>query len=56
MNPEEFRDGLKALGYSLQGFAAFTGTNPRTVRRWAEGTQDIPPWVGMMLRLMGEVG
>jgi transcriptional regulator with XRE-family HTH domain len=48
----EFRAGLAALGMTQRGFAAFTGSNERTVRRWASGEQDIPPWVPVMLRLM----
>jgi hypothetical protein len=50
---DEFRDALAALGHTQRGFAAFTGSNDRTVRRWALGEQDIPPWVPVMLGLMG---
>jgi transcriptional regulator with XRE-family HTH domain len=48
----EFRAALAEVGYSQRGFASFTGSNERTVRRWALGEQRIPPWVPVMLRLM----
>jgi DNA-binding transcriptional regulator YiaG len=48
----EFRQRIAALGYSQRGFAGFVGANERTVRRWAEGEQDIPPRVAVMLDLM----
>jgi DNA-binding transcriptional regulator YiaG len=52
MTNQEFRADLKALGYSLRGFAAYVGANERTVRRWALGEQDIPAWVPVMLGLL----
>ncbi len=52
MTAGEFRAALAAVGYTQRGFAAFTGSNERTVRRWALGEQDIPPWVPVMLALM----
>ena len=48
----DFRHRITALGYTQRGFAAYVGANERTVRRWAEGEQDIPQWVGVMLDLM----
>ena len=50
MTPEEFRAALAALGFSQRGFAAHTGSNERSVRRWALGEQDIPRWVPVLLR------
>jgi HNH endonuclease len=55
MTAEEFRAGLKEIGFTQQGFAAFTGANPRTVRRWSDGEQDIPPYVPVMIALIGTV-
>jgi DNA-binding transcriptional regulator YiaG len=52
MTSNEFRAALEAVGYSQRGFATYTGSNERTVRRWALGEQDIPPWVPVMLELM----
>jgi hypothetical protein len=52
VTPDEFRTELAALGFSQRGFAAFTGSNERTVRRWALGEQDIPPWVTVISRHM----
>ncbi len=45
---------LAALGYMQRGFAAFTGSNERTVRRWALGEQDIPSWAPVLPRLVEE--
>jgi transcriptional regulator with XRE-family HTH domain len=52
MTADELREALAALGYSQRGFADFTGSNERTVRRWACGEQDIPPWVPVVIRLL----
>jgi transcriptional regulator with XRE-family HTH domain len=46
----EFRTELAKLGISQRRFATYTGSNERTVRRWALGDQDIPPWVPVILR------
>lgn len=54
MTAKEFCQRIQALGYSQRGFAAYVGANERTVRRWALGEQDIPPWVGVMLALLEE--
>jgi DNA-binding transcriptional regulator YiaG len=51
MTPNEFVAALRELKLSQNGFARFTGTNDRTVRRWAHGQQDIPQWVSVMLEL-----
>jgi DNA-binding transcriptional regulator YiaG len=55
MTADAFRAALASLGHTQQGFAAYIGANERTVRRWACGEQDIPPWVSVMLDLMGRV-
>lgn len=55
MTADEFHAGLKAIGYGQRQFAAFSGANPRTVQRWADGEQDIPAWVNVMLYLMEAV-
>lgn len=55
MTPLQFTRLLRSLGYTLRGFAAFTGCNARTVLRWAKGEQDIPPWVDVMLQLMTDL-
>lgn len=55
MTAEEFRNELAALGFTPCGFASFAGANERTVRRWATNEQDIPAWVGVMLRLMRQL-
>jgi hypothetical protein len=52
MTPEEFRIRLAGLGYSLHGFARYVEADERSVRRWADGEQDIPRWVPVMLALL----
>jgi len=52
MTSPEFRAALSRVGHTQRGFAAYVGANERTVRRWAEGEQDIPKWVAVMLVLM----
>lgn len=53
MTAHEFRAALARLGYTQRAFARFVQANERTIRRWAEGSQDIPGWVPVMLGLMG---
>ena len=48
----EFRNRIAALGYTQRGFAAYLGANERTIRRWAEDSHAIPPWVSVILNLM----
>ncbi|HEY3848373.1 MAG TPA: hypothetical protein VGL95_14800 [Acetobacteraceae bacterium] len=50
MTPAEFREALAEVGFSQRGFATYTGSNERSVRRWALGEQDIPHWVPVLLR------
>jgi DNA-binding transcriptional regulator YiaG len=52
MMAAEFRTALAALDYTQRGFAVYVGANERTVRRWADGEQDIHAWVPVMLDLM----
>ena len=52
LTSEEFRREIAKQGLSQRGFARFVQANERTVRRWAEGEQDIPHWVPVMLDLM----
>ena len=54
MTDREFRDALAAHGFTQRGFAAFVEANERTVRRWAAGEQDIPGWVPVIIRLLGQ--
>jgi DNA-binding transcriptional regulator YiaG len=52
MTATEFRAELAGLGLSQTSFASITSVGDRTVRRWAAGTQDIPGWVPLVLRLL----
>lgn len=49
MTPAELRAALDRLGLSQSGAARLWGMNPRTVRRWLAGEQDIPAWVPFAL-------
>lgn len=51
MSSGEFTDHLIRLNYDLDWFARYTGANLRTVQRWEDGSQDIPRWVPVLLRL-----
>lgn len=42
MTPAELKAARKALGLSLAGLAAATGRSKRTLRRWEDGTADVP--------------
>jgi DNA-binding transcriptional regulator YiaG len=55
MTAADFRAVIARLGYGQRGFAEYVGANERTVRRWASGEQDIPPWVPVILGLMEQV-
>ena len=52
MTAPDFRAALARLGMTQRAFARYVCANERTVRRWAEGAQDIPGWVPVMLSLM----
>jgi hypothetical protein len=56
ITPEQFRKALLDLNIKVVDFAFITGSNPVTVQRWMAGTQDVPPWVPVMLALMGQEG
>jgi hypothetical protein len=46
------RADLAALGPSSHAAARFLYRDPRAVGRWLAGAQDVPPAIGMLLRLM----
>jgi DNA-binding transcriptional regulator YiaG len=56
MTPTDFRAALDRLGLSQQAVARLWGLNPRTVRRWLAGDQDIPGWVRYALAGIGRNG
>lgn len=53
MTPEEFRGRLRALGLSIRGFCAHTGTAPSTATYWgierAGHISPFPGWVACLL-------
>ena len=58
MTPDELKRIRRALGLSVCGLADVLSepghkpVNPRTVRRWEDGTQDIQSPVAVALRLI----
>ena len=50
-----FRASLRRVGVGVREFAWLTDTNPRTVRRWCAGEQDVPFWAGLLLELFARV-
>jgi hypothetical protein len=52
MTPDQFRAALADLGLSQVGFARIAQVNPRTVRRWCEGTRAVPGPVVALLGMM----
>lgn len=56
MTPADLRSALDRLGLSQQAAARLWGVNPRTVRRWLAGDQDIPEWVPYALAGVGRNG
>ena len=58
MTPDELKRIRRALGLSVYGLADVLSepghkpVNPRTVRRWEDGTQDIQSPVAGALRLI----
>ena len=42
MTPDEFRQARERLGLSARELADKLGVHPRTVQRWAGGSQRVP--------------
>ncbi len=49
MTPAEFRAARHRLGYSHRQTAAMLRVDPRTVRRWEAGPEDVPGPVGVAI-------
>ena len=52
MTPEEFRAARERLGLSAHGMARRLNVHPRTVQRWADGSQDVPGPVAFAIHTM----
>lgn len=50
MTADELRWELDRLSLSQNALARMLRTNPRTVRRWATGTQPIPETIDALLK------
>ncbi|MGB7335664.1 MAG: hypothetical protein WBD01_07735 [Salaquimonas sp.] len=51
MTAQEFRIALNGLDMPYMEFCRLTGANERTVKKWLENEQDIPPWASLALHL-----
>lgn len=51
MTLDEFRAGLKGIGYSQERFAELIGYSARTGQKWALGEARIPNSAAILLRL-----
>lgn len=49
MTPDAFRYALETLGWSWVFLAEKLDCNERTVRRWANGTREVPEPIAMWL-------
>lgn len=49
MTPDIVRTYRKGFGETVEGFADMLRVDPRTVRRWESGDQDIPKWLELYL-------
>ncbi len=52
MTPREFRDHRRALGLSTEQLAERLGVDPRTIRRWQDGSQSVPGPVTMAMAFL----
>ena len=56
MSPDEFTQERRRLRFTQIDFAELVGVrSDRTVRRWEEGTKEIPGPVELLVELMLEV-
>lgn len=52
LSPKQVADWRKGMKLSVEQFAAFTGAAAgRTVRRWEDGTRDIPEYLDILYEL-----
>jgi DNA-binding transcriptional regulator YiaG len=55
ITPKALVQWRKGMNLSTPQMAAFCATaTPRTVRRWEDGKQDIPPYVDLLHELCGQ--
>ena len=52
MAPEIVRIGRAELGLSPRALARRLGTSERTIYRWQDGSQGVPPAVAALLELL----
>ena len=52
MTAAEFRDARQALGLTVEQLAERLSVDPRTVRRWEDGTHTVSGPVGTAMQLL----
>lgn len=52
MQSDEFNIALKNCNLSQGDFGRLTGSNRKRIMQWADGTEDIPPWVPVLFAAM----
>ena len=52
MTPAEFKAARHKLGFSVRRCAEELSVTPRTIRRWEDGTRDIPGPAVVLIRLL----
>lgn len=52
MTAEQYRSAINRLGLSQAGAATLVGVEPRTSRRWSDGSRTVPEPVARFLRLL----
>lgn len=55
MTPDEFRDGLKKLGWKQSDFCLETGISKVSVSNWLTGAVPLPLWAQRYLELLLKV-
>lgn len=55
MTAREFSAALREIDLPPDAFARIFGVRKEVVARWLKGTQDVPPWVFVVLWILREV-
>jgi ribosome-binding protein aMBF1 (putative translation factor) len=55
MTPDRLRECIKACQWSQAQLALAARRNARTVRRWADGSTEIPPKIARWLEIIAAV-
>jgi hypothetical protein len=53
MTGDEFRRSMDAISLSVNTFSRIFGFNPKRIHSWLEGNDNIPPWVPVVMAILG---